>query len=77
MESEKYRSFKTSEECFNEMKKHEPFGWLYDPNFKDYSMCLNILEAGICFNKMYCTFYVAFTDYVFADKTPFGIKDYK
>ena len=44
---------------------------------KDYSMCLNILEAGICFDKIYCTFYVAFTDYVFADKTPFGIKDSK
>ena len=24
----KYRSFKTTEECFEEMKKHEPFGWV-------------------------------------------------
>lgn len=77
MESEKYRPFKTCEECFNEMKKHEPFGLLYSPDFEDYSMCLNILEAGICFDKIYCTFYVAFTDYVFADKTPFGIKNSK
>lgn len=77
MENEKYRPFKTCEECFNEMKKHEPFGWLYDPDFKDYSMCLNILKEGIILDRIYSTFYVAFTDYVFADKTPFGIKDSK
>ena len=24
----KYRPFKTQEECWNEMLKHQPFGWL-------------------------------------------------
>lgn len=24
----KYRPFKSVEECWNEMKKHEPFGWI-------------------------------------------------
>lgn len=77
MESEKYRPFETCEECFNEMKKHEPFGLLYSPDFKDYSMCLDILKAGIVLDRIYSTFYIAFTDYVFTDKTPFGIKDSK
>ena len=25
----KYRPFKTQEECWNEMLKHQPFGWIY------------------------------------------------
>ena len=32
----KYRPFESSEECWNEMAKHEPFGWLKDINNGDY-----------------------------------------
>ena len=28
----KYRPFKDDEECWNEMKKHQPFGWVKDRN---------------------------------------------
>ena len=28
----KYRPFKTQEECWNEMLKHQPFGWIYSKN---------------------------------------------
>ena len=28
---QKYRAFESQEECWNEMMKHEPFGWIKSP----------------------------------------------
>ena len=73
----KYRPFKDAEECWAEMQKHQPFGWI---------KC----EEG-CFNIVYVTDeYVgladpdgssillasknSYQDNTFADGTPFGMK---
>ena len=73
----KYRPFKNAEECWQEMLKHQPFGWI---------KC----EEG-CFNIVYVTDeYVgladpdgssiflasknSYQDNTFADGTPFGVK---
>ena len=74
----KYRPFKNAEECWQEMQKHQPFGWI---------KC----EEG-CFNIVYVTDeYVgladpdgssillasknSYQDNTFADGTPFGVKE--
>ncbi len=63
-----YRPFVTKEECWGEMLKHHPFGWIYDKADNSYKpLRSNISE------------YTDFEDYFnrcnFADDTPFGIKE--
>ena len=77
-----YRPFKTQEECWNEMLKHQPFGWLKSirkqekvhigrvfADEDDVLITLSINE-GINNNSSYF-----FNEYTFADGTPFGIKE--
>ena len=63
---QKYRPFKSVEECWNEMQKHQPFGWVIDEN-KSYSPLLSIN------NKK--DFSYMFKYYKFVDGSPFGIKE--
>ena len=61
----KYRPFKNVEECWHEMLKHQPFGWVktdsgYEPIWH--------VNEGDDFNS-------TFKDSTFADGTPFGIKE--
>ena len=63
----KYRPFKDAEECFNEMGKHQPFGWLIDIRDKYYTH-INLLGSSSDFDYL-------FNIYTFADGTPFGIKE--
>ena len=65
----KYRPFKTQEECWNEMLKHQPFGWVMNEN-GDYSCLLSINRY---FEEKDFSF--MFKTYRFADGTPFGIKE--
>ena len=81
----KYRPFKNAEECWNEMQKHQPFGWLKDKN-KD-SVLMNIqalfdemltITDGVYFRGInlingWHGFEEAVKEYTFADGTPFGI----
>ena len=62
----KYRPFETKEECWNEMLKHQPFGWLSDED-GDY-----ILPATVGSKS---DFIFRFKVYKFTDGTPFGIKE--
>ena len=79
-----YRPFKTQEECWNEMLKHQPFGWV--KNEYNYVHIECVLENVIEFSPvedddgtlLTCT--IDFTSvceegYTFADGTPFGIKE--
>lgn len=80
----KYRPFKTLKECWNEMLKHQPFGWI-----KDASKHINIIglsetdvelspdEVDMDFDivKNSISFDYMFNSFVFADGTPFGIKE--
>ena len=70
-----YRPFKNAEECWNEMKKHQPFGWL-----KDKYSFYTIEMIGGSFSKecikCYGTWFTPeemFKDATFLDGTPFGI----
>ena len=71
----KYRPFRNAKECFDEMQKHQPIGWLYlDTVF------VHITEIGlgrIAFDNCTYSFVEAFNKgYTFADGKPFGIKEH-
>ena len=78
-----YRPFKDKEECWNEMLKHQPFGWTKKINggYKHIMAihmdmfnkhCADFAgQTGIaCFELEYI-----YKNYTFADGTPFGIKE--
>lgn len=81
----KYRPFKNVEECWQEMQKHAPFGWIKKIrghcNFlyimELYSTCIVINEVDIFggFKNLLKTYDFAFAETTFADGTPFGIKE--
>ena len=43
----KYRPFKTQEECWQEMLKHHPFGWIYCKNDSCYYCIISVDEDKI------------------------------
>lgn len=79
---QKYCSFKNREECWEEMQKHQPFGWVKNKKVNDdyyfidgiyYSEnfdCVVASMAGEAFN-----YKEMMDNYLFADGTPFGIKE--
>lgn len=71
----KYRPFKDAKECWQEMQKHQPFGWVKDRNGSKF-VIENIDSSG--FVEVYddgtCTFKEVFEIRTFADGTPFGVK---
>ena len=79
-----YRPFKTQEECWNEMQKHQPFGWLKSKKngrfhcigevlwldeFKTVNIALSTSESLSRSSDS------VFDEYTFADDTPFGIRE--
>ena len=71
----KYRPFENSEECFAEMQKHQPFGWVKIEDL--YRNIANVTICSITFadNEARDVEYEqAFKNYTFADCTPFGVK---
>ena len=80
----KYRPFKNKEECWNEMLKHQPFGWvkskksgshfsigsvLWDKEFDD------VFVTFACDGMLGRSSKSMFEDFTFSDGTPFGIKE--
>ena len=72
----KYRPFANAEECWQEMKKHEPFGWVKYKTDDVYSFICKV-EEDLCYFavNVYWAFDTIFEKYAFADGTPFGIKE--
>ena len=73
----RYRPFKTKEECWNEMLKHQPFGWIIN---NDTQRLCNIgsigrNNCGVVIDKSILYFDLAFNTCNFVDDTPFGIKE--
>lgn len=70
-----YRPFKDAEECWAEMQKHQPFGWVKDRNGSKF-VIENVDSRG--FVEVYddgtCSFKDVFENRTFADGTPFGVK---
>ena len=72
----KYRPFKDAKECWNEMQKHQPFGWIKTSTSKYYYSILEVIEIGCNFKVGPCvSFDSLFKFDTFADGTPFGMKD--
>lgn len=71
-----YRPFRNTEECWEEMQKHEPFGWI--KNSYGHFEITGIKKEGVCFGVVnnFHGYEYLFTDYLFADGTPFGMKEY-
>ena len=72
----KYRPFKTQGECWNEMLKHQPLGWLRSKRIKDIYQLITIRNHEIrIFADLPLRFSRAYREYEFLDGTPFGIKE--
>lgn len=76
-----YRPFKNAEECWNEMLKHQPFGWLKNKESESAVLIGNIFtdkEVLIVWatnERNSNSASKVFNKYVFADGTPFGVKE--
>ena len=87
----KYRPFKDAEECWQEMLKHQPFGWIKEkgdkPSYELLACVSENDEAPISFAsygsavgmgvtvRSNCEFSKTFNGFTFADGTPFGVKE--
>ena len=74
----KYRQFKDSEECWNEMQKHQPFGWITSQGAFFYIIYIEDKLFGYgsaCGTILHSEFNDVLKSFTFADGTPFGIKE--
>ena len=71
----KYRPFETKEECWNEMLKHQPFGWVKEKSSEMLYQINGISNASIVIMEDINSFKEAMNFYEFKDGTPFGIKE--
>lgn len=74
-----YRAFESQEECWAEMQKHQPFGWLEDDRFGESHLLVcyisdNYIRCYIDKGTREYNYSIALTRLTFADGTPFGIK---
>ena len=73
----KYRPFKNAEDCWQEMLKHQPFGWLKtkkDGRYCFFAERFSFTDSYIATKNGTVSFSsTAFNDYTFADGTPFGM----
>ena len=71
----KYRPFANEEECWHEMQKHQPFGWV---KWNDVRYNIYIVSStSVCLINGNCEnmdFAYAYQKLTFADRTPFGVK---
>ena len=76
----KYHPFANAEECWQEMKKHEPFGWVKDKG-DGYNVMITKVNDDEKTDNMSINgngswdFQAIMHYYTFADGTPFGIKE--
>ena len=71
-----YRPFKDAKECFEEMQKHEPLGWVKHKQFLCYMCICMVYPKGVCFGSpLQYKYYEIFDKYTFIDGEPFGIKE--
>ena len=66
----KFRPFDTAEECWQELLKHEPFGWVKDTEANEYLnvYCISNSASSIdLFGRM-------FKRCIFIDGSPYGVK---
>lgn len=80
----KFRPFRNTEECWQEMQKHQPFGWVKSKR-SERLFSIGLVLWNNEFNDVSVTFACdgmlgrlsksMFEDFTFADGTPFGINE--
>ena len=71
----KYRPFKDAEECWKEMQKHQPFGWIKDKEDGHYTL-ITCVDDKVCLNAHNDWDMSGTMDnFTFADGQPFGVKE--
>ena len=76
----KYRPFKDAEECWQEMQKHQPFGWIQSVDGDKAKKCilfvdLYVVQISDRDDNLMLSYSSLFEDYTFIDGMPFGIKE--
>ena len=73
----KYRPFKDAEECWQEMLKHQPFGWIKgkEDEYHTFITTVDNNDAMSLSGNSGWSFFDIMNIYTFADGTPFGMKD--
>ena len=70
-----YRPFVNAEECWQEMQKHQPFGWVKSTLFKDLALVKRVTTLYVEINRDIIDYKDALEKFTFADGTPFGVKE--
>ena len=68
-----YRSFKDGNECWEEMQKHQPFGWVKISNC--YNHITEVNNENLFINGGYFNLESAYKNIAFADGSVFGVKN--
>ena len=71
---QKYRPFKDAEECWQEMQKHQPFGWVKSTLFKDLALVKRVTTLYVEINREIIDYKDALDKFTFADDNNFGVK---
>ena len=69
-----YRPFKGAEECWQEMQKHQPFGWVKSTLFKDFALVKRVTTLYVEINRDIIDYKDALEKFTFADDNNFGVK---
>ena len=70
----KYRHFANAEECWQEMLKHKPFGWVKSTLFKDFALVKRVTTLYVEINREIIDYKDALDKFTFADGNNFGVK---
>ena len=74
----KYRPFKNAEECWNEMQKHQPFGWIKSKNdstINKFMFIDSLRKDEVSISNVDFNYNDLVEYYIFADGAPFGMKE--
>ena len=71
---QKYRPFRDAKECWQEMQKHQPFGWVKSTLFKDLALVKRVTTLYVEINRDIIDYKDALEKFTFADDTNFGVK---
>ena len=70
----RYRPFRDAKECWAEMQKHQPFGWVKSTLFKDLALVERVTTLYVEINRDIIDYKDALEKFTFADDTNFGVK---
>ena len=70
-----YRPFENAKECLEEMRKHQPVGWVKSKKTSMFYCITTLGESLIAINSCYYKFNECYYNFNFADGQPLGIKE--